>query len=155
MLTPVDIETKDFKKTAFGYSTDEVDTFLDQVISEFERIYKENSTLKSQVSSLSEKVDYYKSMEDTIRNSIVTAEKNAEDTKKLAETEADQIIKKAELHAEELLQNTRIEASNLRNNIMALKSKYVGLKDGLKAVLETQIKMLDVHSELFNDDSED
>lgn len=36
MMTPVDIETADFKKVALGYSCDEVDTFLDKVIVEFE-----------------------------------------------------------------------------------------------------------------------
>ena len=29
MMTPVDIETADFKKVALGYSCDEVDTFLE------------------------------------------------------------------------------------------------------------------------------
>ena len=32
MMTPVDIETADFRKVALGYSCDEVDTFLDKVI---------------------------------------------------------------------------------------------------------------------------
>ena len=38
MMTPVDIETADFKKVALGYSCDEVDTFLDKVIVEFEKL---------------------------------------------------------------------------------------------------------------------
>lgn len=155
MITPVEIKTKEFKKSAFGYSTDEVEAFLEEITEEYEKIFKENATLKSQNTTLAEAVNYYRSMEDTIKSSIVSAEKNAEETKKLAEKEADQIIKKAEIHAEELLQDTRIEASNLRNEIMALKSRYVGLKDGLKAVLETQIKMLDVHSEIFDENEEE
>lgn len=44
-LTPMDIETVEFKKTPFkGYSAEEVDLFLDKVIMEFERIYKECQT---------------------------------------------------------------------------------------------------------------
>ncbi|MGN1318138.1 MAG: DivIVA domain-containing protein [Lachnospirales bacterium] len=149
MITPVDIKTKEFKKSAFGFSQDEVQNFLEELTEEFEAVYKENAKLKSQNQTLAEAVNYYRSMEDTIKASIVTAEKNAEETKKLAEKEADIIIKKAENHAEELLRNTRIEASNLRNEIMALESRYIGLKDGLKAVFENQIKMLDIHSDMF------
>lgn len=156
MLTPVDIETREFKKTRFnGYSTEEVDEFLEEIVEDMEKLYKENSSLKEKVSSLSEAVGYYKSMEETIKNSIVAAEKNAEDTKKLAENEADQIIKKAEIHAEELLQNTRLEESNLRNRIMQLQSRYIGLKDGLKAVLETQIKMLEANEDMLNNGAND
>lgn len=149
MLKPVDIETKDFKKSALGYNVDEVDTFLDEVIYEFEKLYRENTKLTDKVTNLENAVDYYKSMEETIKNSILTAEKNAEESKKIAESQADQIVKDAEIHAEKLLQQTRLEASTLRTEIMGLKAKYEGLKEGLKAVLETQIKMLDVNTEEF------
>lgn len=149
MLKPIDIETKDFKKAAFGYSVDEVDSFLDEVIYDYEKLYDENKKLNSTIESLNETVNYYKSMEETIKNTILSAEKNAEESKKIAEQKADNIIKDAENHAADLVQNTRIEASILRNEIMGLKSRYEGLKGGLRAVLETQLKMLDVHEEQF------
>lgn len=75
MMTPVDIETADFKKVALGYSCDEVDTFLDKVIVEFERLFKENAKLQDKVTTTEEALKYYKDLEDTIRNSIVRAEK--------------------------------------------------------------------------------
>lgn len=149
MLTPVDIETKEFKKSAFGYSIGEVDSFLDEVIEEYEKLFKENAKLQEKVADLTEIARYYKDMEDTIKNSIVMAEKNAENTKAIAEKEADQIIKNAESHAESMLQNTRIEESKLRSRITSLKAQYEGLKGSLKSLLETQIKMLDVHSDEF------
>lgn len=148
-MTPVDIETMEFKKSAFGYSVDEVDTFLDKVIAEFEKLYRENAKLRDRIENLVEAVKYFQGMEETIRNSIVRAEKNAEETKKLAEEQADQIIKNAEERAENVLQSTRIEQSKLRSEIVALKSQYEGLRESLKALLETQIKMLDIHSEEF------
>lgn len=148
-MTPVDIETMEFKKSAFGYSVDEVDSFLDKVIAEFEKLYRENAKLRDRIENLVEAVRYFQNMEDTIRNSIVRAEKNAEETKKLAEEQADQIIKNAEERAENVLQNTRIEQSKLRSEIVSLKSQYEGLRESLKALLETQIKMLDIHSEEF------
>ena len=75
MMTPVDIETADFKKVALGYSCDEVDTFLDKVIVEFEKLFKENAKLQDKVTTTEEALKYYKDLEDTIRNSIVRAEK--------------------------------------------------------------------------------
>lgn len=147
MLTPVDIETMEFKKTPFGYSIEEVDSFLDEVIDEFEKLYRDNAKLQDRNTHLVEALKYFKDMEDTIRNSIIRAEKNAEESKKNANNEADQIIKNAELHAESILQNTRIEESKLKSEITALKAQYEGLRNSLKSLLETQLKMLDVHSE--------
>ncbi len=151
-MTPIDIETMEFKKTAFGYSVDEVDTFLDKVIAEFEKLYRENAKLRDKIDNLVEAVKYFQGMEDTIRNSIVRAEKNAEETKKLAEDQADQIIKNAEVRAESILQNTRIEQSKLRSDIVALKSQYEGLRASLKALLETQMKMLEINNQEFISD---
>ena len=146
MFTPVDIQTVEFKKSAFGYSTDEVDKFLDDLGDEFEKLYKENSKLIDKVQGLTEIVRYFKDLEDSIKNSIVLAERNAEDIKKSAEVEANGIIAKAEARAEEILQNTRIEASKLRSEITALKAQDEGVKSSLRAMLETQIKMLEVHN---------
>ncbi len=42
MITPNDIATKDFKKVAVGYSPEEVDTFLDDIYVDYERLYRES-----------------------------------------------------------------------------------------------------------------
>ena len=46
MLTPVEIENKEFKKGIRGYREDEVDEFLDIVKEDFENLYRENTDLK-------------------------------------------------------------------------------------------------------------
>ena len=45
-LTPMDINNKEFKKGIRGYSVEEVDEFLDEVVENYEEVYKENSRLK-------------------------------------------------------------------------------------------------------------
>ena len=47
MITPNDIATKDFKKVAVGYSPEEVDTFLDDIYEDYEKLYKESQKEKS------------------------------------------------------------------------------------------------------------
>ena len=47
MLTPMDIQNKDFKRaTIRGYREDEVEEFLDRVAADYERLYRENEKLK-------------------------------------------------------------------------------------------------------------
>ena len=54
MITPLDIQNKEFKRTIFGYSAKTVDTFLDEIIIDYERIYKENIELKDKINLLSD-----------------------------------------------------------------------------------------------------
>ena len=147
MMTPVDIETADFKKVALGYSCDEVDTFLDKVIVEFERLFKENAKLQDKVTTTGEALKYYKDLEDTIRNSIVRAEKTVEETKHNAEVEASQIVKTAEQQAVDIMQDAHKQLYQLKNEIIRVRAEYESVKGKLKMLLETELKMLEQYEE--------
>lgn len=147
MMTPVDIETADFKKVALGYSCDEVDTFLDKVIVEFERLFKENAKLQDKVTTTEGALKYYKDLEDTIRNSIVRAEKTVEETKHNAEVEASQIVKTAEQQAVDIMQDAHKQLYQLKNEIIRVRAEYESVKGKLKMLLETELKMLEQYEE--------
>ncbi|MFR3500102.1 MAG: DivIVA domain-containing protein, partial [Paraclostridium bifermentans] len=59
MLTPVDIENKEFKKGIRGYREDEVDEFLDLVKEDFENVYRENLELKDKIRMYQEQVSKF------------------------------------------------------------------------------------------------
>ncbi len=143
MLTPVDIETVDFKKVALGYSQDEVDEFLDKVIVEFEVLYKENVKLTDKVEVLEEGIKYYKDLEETLKNSIVLAEKTAIETKNNANQRAEQIIKEAELRAAEVLQESNKKLYDLEYKVLGMKNRYDTFKAKLKLLLNTEIEILE------------
>ena len=61
MITPLDIENKKFSKQMMnGYNVDEVDDFLDDLTVDYEKLYKENSELKTKLSDIEENLDKYK-----------------------------------------------------------------------------------------------
>ena len=68
MITPNDIATKDFKKVAVGYSPEEVDTFLDDIYEDYERLYKESLKEKTVVAPVpvAEDTDRFKNLEKSI-----------------------------------------------------------------------------------------
>ena len=99
VLRPIDIQNKEFEKKLKGYNCDEVDDFLDVVIQDYELLCKENQTLKDKIGLLTETVERYKQMENTMQKSIDIAKQAAEDAKRNAETEANAIISKAKLNA--------------------------------------------------------
>ncbi len=61
-LTPLDIARRDFGLALRGYHRGEVDEFLANLQEEFERIYKENNSLREEVVTLSQQIDRYHAM---------------------------------------------------------------------------------------------
>ena len=56
MITPLDIQNKEFKKSFRGYKESEVDQFLDEIIEDYEKLYKENIELKDKILILTDQI---------------------------------------------------------------------------------------------------
>ena len=95
MITPNDIATKDFKKVAVGYSPEEVDTFLDDIYEDYEKLYKESQKEKSKTEAVAEDTDRLKHLEKSIERTLSLAEAAAEETKAAAKADGDAIINSA------------------------------------------------------------
>lgn len=95
-LTPLDIHNKEFTKGFRGYDEDEVNEFLDQVIKDYEMVIREKKELELKVKELTEKLNHFTNIEETLNKSILVAQEAAEDVKRNAQKEAKLIIKEAE-----------------------------------------------------------
>lgn len=154
-LTPMDIESVVFKKTPFkGYKADEVDLFLDKVIMEFENLFKENAKLQDKLKNSDDVVKHYKSLEDTIKSSIVRAEKTADETVRNASERSEQIISNAEersrniineahLEMEKMLNLANAELAEIKAEVAQQKAEYVKVRNMLKNMLITQMDILE------------
>ena len=85
MLTPLDLNNKNFSKGFRGYDTEEVDEFFTKVAKDFERLYQDNVELKDAVERVSAKLEYYQQMESTMQNTLVIAQETADEVKKNSE----------------------------------------------------------------------
>ncbi|WP_064505483.1 DivIVA domain-containing protein [Defluviitalea phaphyphila] len=153
MLTPLDIESQEFKRRPYGYSIEEVDKFLDEVIKSYEKIYKENIELKDKISMLNESIQYYKSLEQTLQSTLILAEKTAEDTKTAAYQKGEQIKQEAELKANKILEEVQNEVFKINQQIEKLKNQYNSAKIKMKQMLLSQLEMLE-NSVLYEEDSD-
>ena len=80
MFTPQEVSEKTFPKTSAltaGYNMAAVDEFLDPLTEDYTALYKENAALKAKLKVLAEKIEEYRSTEDAMRTTLVTAQKLA------------------------------------------------------------------------------
>lgn len=143
MITPNDIATKDFKKVAVGYSPEEVDTFLDDIYEDYEKLYKESLKERTKVEAVAEDTDRLKHLEKSIERTLSFAESAAEETKAAAKAEAEAIIKEAKQQAQEILSAARTKSYELEQEIAGLENRYELMKTRVKLLLYAEIELLD------------
>ena len=112
MITPLDIENKKFNKQMMnGYNVEEVDDFLDELVEDYEKNYKELATMTSKVEELNNSLSHYKNIETTLQNTLVMAQSTAEEVKNVAKQQAEQIISEAQKQAEELIRESKAKVT--------------------------------------------
>ncbi|WP_105619622.1 DivIVA domain-containing protein [Vallitalea okinawensis] len=150
MLTPLDIENQKFKKTAIGYDSKEVDKFLGKVLMSYERVYKENIELKDKITVLNDGIQYYKTMEKTLQDTLVSAEKSASDVKSAAYKKADAIEREAEIRAKQQLDDARNSLFEMNQQITALQKQYDAVKIEISRIFKAQLEILDRETDHIN-----
>ncbi len=143
MVTPNDIATKDFKKVAVGYSPEEVDTFLDEIYEDYEKLYRESKQEKAKVETVTEDTDRLRNLEKTLERTLTLAEAAAEETKEAARAEAQQILERAKLEREQILSAARTKVFEIQQEIEALENRYELMRTRVKLLLYAEIELLD------------
>ncbi|MGB4590146.1 MAG: DivIVA domain-containing protein [Clostridiaceae bacterium] len=138
-ITPIEITNKDFKRTMRGYSTDEVDEFLDDVVEDFEALYRENANLKEKIEGFNDKLAYYSNLEKTLQSTLVLAQNTADNTKVQAEKEAEYIIENAKEKANTLMENANRENERLKREFEKSRMEFSNFKSRILNFLESQI----------------
>ena len=143
MITPLDIENKKFyKQMVNGYNVEEVDEFLDELMIDYEKLYKENIELKKNAEELHNDVGQYKDIESTLQNTLVMAQKTADEVKKTAEKQAEQIIKDAELTAKEKTAGIENEIMLKEKELAEVKKKFEVYKAKMESLLISQLELI-------------
>ena len=171
MIRPSDIEDKEFKKVAVGYSPEEVDRFLDEICVDYEQLFRENREMKMKLNNMANNntavsqmtaplpkaqqqtapvptaplspQQTSQSIEKALAKTLTLAERVAEETKENARAAAAQITESAVAKAEEIIGSARTRAFELEQDIHRLESRYELMKTRVKLLLYAEIELLD------------
>ena len=148
MITPEIIESKEFKKGFRGYNEAEVDIFLDEIREDFEATLKENESLKEKLSMYKDQVGKYSSIEETLKETLITAQSAAEDTTNAANKKARVIVQEAELQSKQMIDKANNKVVEIRNEYESLVKEFKVFRNKFKSLLEDEMKNVD---DIFND----
>lgn len=142
-ITPLDIRKQEFRKAMRGLDPEEVHAFLATVADEYEALLNDNKALRERLLELDDKVQEYRNMEKSLRNTLLTAEKVTVEAKENARREAELIVKEAEIEAEKVLRGIKQQAMRLRGEIRELKRQRESYLARVRMLVESQLKFLD------------
>lgn len=151
-ITPLDLQQYVFRKKNWnGVDPDDVKGFLELVRVEMEELLRENHALKDELKRTVQRLAEFKEREQTLKDTLLTAQRLCDDLKSQAGKEADTIIAGAEVRAQEIVQQATQRAAKLQGEIRELRRQKVQFEENLKSQLLSHMKMLGLDEEKQSD----
>jgi cell division initiation protein len=141
-VTPLDIQQKRFHVAFRGYERTEVEAFLDVVREEMETLVREVIELREFHETYAERMKEHREREETLKNTMITTHKLAEDIKESSRKEAALIVKDAELKYQQMLERTREERLRLEADLEELRRRKHHFLQDMKKMIEMHLEMV-------------
>jgi len=141
-LSPLDIRNQRFSRSFRGFNQDAVNSFRNLLANELEELIRQNSDYAARIKRLEERLENYAKIERSINETLILAQKTADEVHQNAQKEADLIVREAGMRADK-------EAAVIRDRIREIKTEYASLQSQrdtffarFKGLLTTQISLL-------------
>lgn len=144
MLTPQEVSSHAFTKGFMGgYNMAMVDEFLDELTDDYTALYKENAALKAKLKVLVEKVEDYRATEDSMRATLLTAQKMADSIVREAEARRDNLLAQAESDARERIAQIRREVEAEESRLRQGQQELAQFIAATQKVCNQELKFLE------------
>ena len=145
-----------FSRTLHGYNPEEVNSFLDEVINQVEKLIESNRQkneeillLKSQIKNaktsdeLIKKAQKFDELEATLNKAIVMAENTGEHIRRVAKQERDLMLEEDKKNASIIINDALVRSEKIEYQASLLRKNIIMFKRKLKINLEEQLKLVD------------
>ncbi|RQW82367.1 MAG: DivIVA domain-containing protein [Geobacter sp.] len=147
-ISPLDIQQQQFKGKLFGgLNPDDVDSFLQAVAQEMERLNRENTIFREQTQKMTAESEVLAQREKDLRETLLAAQRITEEMKTNAQKEADLIVAEAEVRAERILADAENKLVQLKNDVQELRRQKIQFESSFRSLLESHNKMLSINEE--------
>ena len=143
MLTPLEIENREFKKTVGGYNRDDVEDFMSLILVDYDKLYRENIASREKVEALNSALENYKNQEATMQNAILAAQKAADALSQAASEKADLILKETQAKASDIMREANDEIAKLNLQYADIKQQIESYKMRVGSIIKSQLDILE------------
>jgi cell division initiation protein len=142
-LAPVEIRHVRLPRRPLGYGTIAVDELLDDVVRSFEDVWRDRADLRDEVERLEGEVARYKELDALLRNTLVSAEKAADELRAQAGREADVILEEARVRAREIVANAEVDRERVLAEVRRLRTLETDVRADYRGFLLAALDRLE------------
>jgi cell division initiation protein len=146
-LTPVEIRHVKLGRRLFGYERKGTDRLLADIVTSFEEVWRERADLRDEIEELGGELARQKEIEGALRNTLISAERMAEDVRGQARREADVIISEARSVARSIVSGAENERERIHGEIRRLRTLEVDVRADYRAFLVAALDRLEGDTE--------
>ena len=144
MILPIDIEKKEFSRDKRGfYNATEVDTFLDLIIVDYEKILQDNRNMAHKIKFLEKQLEESQKSDTAMLDTLETAKRLMADISASAERRAELMMRDAHLESENMILEAKNTVRRINDEHLVLKHKVERLRANLKHMLESELEKLE------------
>jgi cell division initiation protein len=142
-LTPVEIRHVKLPRRPLGYERRRTDDLLSEIVTSFEQVWRERADLRDEMEELEGELARQKEIEGTLRNTLLSAERMADDVRTQARREADVIISEARATARDIISGAESERERIHGEIRRLRTLEVDVRADYRAFLVAALDRLE------------
>ena len=117
--------------------------WLDDVVASFEEVWRERADLRDEIEELEAELTKQKELEVTLRNTLLSAERMADDVRGHARREADVIVSEARSSARDIVSGAENERERIQTEIRRLRTTEVEVRADYRAFLMAALDRLE------------
>ena len=136
-VSPLDLRQQKFRKRFRGFDQVEVAEFLRAVAEDYESALRETDRLKQELMRSEALLNEHREHEKNLKNTLMTAQKLAEDIKAQAQDEARRIVADAEAQSSLLLEKTQARLEDVQREIDGLRLKRKDVETTIESTIQT------------------
>jgi cell division initiation protein len=154
-VTPLDLRQSKLRITMRGYDRNEVDALLNEVADDYEQALRDSDRLRQDVQRLEATVAENREHERNLRNTLLTAQRLADEIREHAEQESRRVVEDAENRAELIFHQAQSRVEEVQREIDALKLKRKDVETTLQSTIATLRNALEFVREQEQKERED
>lgn len=143
MITPMDIHNKTFSKGLRGYSEEEVNDFLRQIVTDYEQIYREHREMEEEMDQMKLKLSNYERISDTMTATLQLAKDTAENVKTNAKRNADILISNAKMEGDRQVKDAEDYRRRLAETMIHTEGNMKNYVSKIRKDLELALASID------------
>jgi cell division initiation protein len=134
-VTPLDLRQQKFRTVMRGYDRAEVESFLNETADDYEQALREADRLRDDLARAQSSIEEHREGERNLRNTLLTAQRLADEIKQNAESEGKRLVREAEGRSDLMLSKTQSRLEEVQREIDGLRLKRRDVENSLEATI--------------------